>query len=647
MCGIAGKLHLQSPRPVERSEIADMLVPMRHRGPDGDGILTEGPVGLGHLRLSIIDLEAGAQPLSNEDASVWIVFNGEIYNYLELREQLLSKGHVFRTQSDTEVIVHLYEDFGPDCVNQLQGMFAFAIWDRRAQTLLLARDRVGIKPLYYYQVPGVIAFASELKALLTTTEAPSDLNHSAVDAFWCFNYLPGQLTMFRGILKLLPGHLLVARPSGHITVRQYWDLSYPQEPRDLSLAEAAEELSELLRRTIRSHMIADVPVGFLVSGGVDSSAVLSFAAKETQKAIHTFTIGFEGQGVVDERPYARLMAERVGSRHFEATLSAQEFWDCLPTLFWHLDEPVCEPPAVALYLISKLARQHVKVLLSGEGGDEAFGGYPNYPNQLAVQSLRHCLGPMRHWLGPLATQFFSALRQNRLALYTSQLNRPVSDYYWSRVGSPQRRYANQPASTTAQYTNDLRAVLDIESTNSFMSALFATVRDRPLLDQLLYVDTKTWLPDDLLIKADKMTMASSLELRVPLLDHKVLEYACSLRPSHKVSGRSTKRVLKAAFASILPSEILTRKKAGFPVPYGRWLAVELHEATRELLLDSSSFVSRYFTKSSIEDLVDSHKGQKTAERELFSLLSLELWHRSLLSHKPCLASSSAVAATAA
>ncbi len=622
MCGIAGKLHFEPCRPVEQPEIEGMLAVMRHRGPDGLGVHLDGPLGLGHLRLSIIDLTTGSQPMANEDETVWIVFNGEIYNFHELRADLLARGHRFRTHSDTEVILHLYEEHGRECVKYLRGMFAFAIWDGRARRLFLARDRVGIKPLYYFANASLLAFASELKALLTLPDAPRELNEAAVDAFWCFNYLPGELTMFKGICKLLPGHWLEASANGRWTTGQYWDLNFA-EPRPFpDLQAAADELSSLLRETIRLHMIADVPVGFLLSGGMDSSAVLSYAAAVTSKPISTFTVGFDGEGIVDERPYARLMAEKHGSRHFEASFSADDFWNYLPRLFWHLDEPVCEPPAVALHFISEVARQHVKVLLSGEGGDEAFGGYPNYPNQLTLDRLRRACGPLRHVVGNAVVALGRCLGCRRLAEYGRMLPLELPDYYWSRVGSPFLR-----DNTTSGYARGFKNHLNGYDPAGIVRGLYGQVAGRPLLDQMLYLDTKTWLPDDLLVKADKVTMASSLELRVPLLDHKVLEFAASLPTGFKVKGREIKRVLKAAFARVLPPEILNRKKAGFPVPYGRWLAGELWSPARDLLLCGSGFTSQVFERVALEGFLERHRQAGDFQREIFSLLALEFWHR--------------------
>lgn len=624
MCGIAGILNTDREHPVEGATLERMLSIMRHRGPDGDGVHLDGPVGLGHLRLSIIDLGAGAQPLSNEDGTVWITFNGEIYNYLELREKLLARGHRFRTHSDTEVIVHLYEDYGPDCVHQLRGMFAFSIWDARQRQLFVARDRVGIKPLYYFSTSSTFAFASEIKSLLTLPAAPRQLSDEAVDAFWCFNYLPGELTMFQGIRKLLPGHWLKIDASGAVTTRQYWDLKFAPRSDFRSLGHAADELSTLLRETIRLHMIADVPVGFLLSGGMDSSAVLSYAAAETEKEISTFTIGFDAPGIVDERPYARLMAKQCGAAHYEATFTAGEFWDYLPQLFWHLDEPVCEPPAVALHYISKLARQHVKVLLSGEGGDEAFGGYSNYPNQLLLDRVRSLAGPLKSLAGRGAVALGRLTANHRLQEYGRLLPLRLSDYYWSRVGSPFARDGEVPS---PRYCSGFAARLGGHSQHSFVAGLFDRVSEAGLLDQMLYLDTKTWLPDDLLVKADKVTMGNSLELRVPLLDHRVLEFAAALPSSFKVRGRDTKRILKAAFASVLPAEIIHRKKVGFPVPYGHWLAGELWESTRDCLTARDSFACRYFDAASVSELLDRHRTTGAFQRPLFSLLALELWNQ--------------------
>ena len=429
-----------------------MMAVMQHRGPDGQGVYLSESVGLGHLRLSIIDVASGAQPMSNEDESVRIVFNGEIYNFQELRRGLLTKGHIFRTHSDTEVIIHLYEEYGPDCVKHLRGMFAFAIWDTRRQRLLVARDRVGIKPLYYYQGTDSLVFASEIKALLALPEVPRVLDEGVVDIFWTYQFLPGSSTMLRGILKLLPGHVLVVDAGKPPVIQQYWDLRFAPRSDDITLEGAADDLTDLLRETIRQHMIADAPVGFLLSGGMDSSALLSLATQETSKEVSTFTIGFDGQGVVDERPFARLVAQRFGTRHFEATVSCDQFWDYLPKLLWHLEEPVCEAPAVALHYISEEARGHVKVLVSGEGGDEAFAGYSNYPNMLALERLQSLCGPLRGMAGKAIHAMGGAFGNRRIAHYGALMPLRLEEHYWSRVGTPfARRGIDGRVIYTSQY----------------------------------------------------------------------------------------------------------------------------------------------------------------------------------------------------
>jgi asparagine synthase (glutamine-hydrolysing) len=624
MCGIAGKICFDRAQSVNPITIEAMMAAMHHRGPDGQGMHIDGSVGLGHMRLSIIDLATGAQPLSNEDDTVWITFNGEIYNYQELRADLLSRGHQFKTRSDTEVIVHLFEEYGQDCVRRLRGMFAFAIWDSRNRHLFLARDRVGIKPLYYSHTAEGLVFASEIKSLLTVPEVSRELLPEAVDALWCFRYLPGEITMFRHIKKLLPGHSMDITADGRLNIRQFWDLNFSESDSYGSLQMAAGSLSELLRDTIRMHMISDVPVGFLLSGGVDSSAVLSFAAGETDREISTFTIGFDGDDVIDERPYARLMANQCHSRHYETTITAGDFWSALPHVLYSLEEPICDSATVGLHFVSKMARQHVKVLLSGEGGDEAFGGYPNYPNQLALQRIRVLCGPFRPLAGRCAVVLGSIVGNRRMQGYGRCLPLHLKDYYWSRAGSPFERESGLGG---VKYSAEFRDVLPSLQQNPLIGALFNRIAGEPLLNQMLYVDTKTWLPDYLLLKADKVTMGNSLELRVPLLDHKVLEFAASLPADFKVKGRETKRILKDAFSRVLPPAIINRKKVGFPVPHGRWLAGELWEPTRELLLDSGSIVRRYFDIRSVGLLLQRHRTSAEFQREVFSLLALELWHQ--------------------
>jgi asparagine synthase (glutamine-hydrolysing) len=629
MCGIVGKLNFDPEDRIEQAWIEAMLAPIAHRGPDGRGVYLDRNVGLGHCRLSIIDVAGGGQPMANEDETVWIVFNGEIYNFQSLRRDLLVRGHLFRSRTDTEVILHLYEEYGVECVKHLRGMFAFAIWDAKRRRLFVARDRVGIKPLYYCRTKDALYFASELKAIIADPAVSREVCAPAIRQFLSFFYVPGENTLFQSVKKLLPGHYLVAE-DGKVSISRYWDLQFTRERWGESFDEAAEELRELLGTTVRDHMIADVPVGVLLSGGVDSSAVLSFAVQRTDKKVKTFTVGFDGSNVVDERPYARLTAEQFGAEHYEISITPEDFWNFLPAYVWHMEEPVCEPPAVALYYVSKLAREHVKVLLSGEGGDEAFAGYPNYANMLRLQQLSSILGPFSKPAGAAACILGALFRESRFQRYGQALGRALPTHYFSRTSGP-RSFFNQqaPAFFTCEFSERTSAVSPAE----FIAQLTSPVKDESLLRQMLYVDSKTWLPDDLLVKADKITMANSLELRVPLLDHEVLEFAASLPCNFKVRGRETKRVLKAAFAGVLPAEVLHRRKAGFPVPYESWLRHEFKNEIEEILLSDRARSRGYFEKDGVSRLLQVNRRESGYSKEVFSLLVLELWHRQFVDRR--------------
>ncbi len=626
MCGICGKLELRGNERVPPSLVRAMAETIRHRGPDDEGYYVSGPVGLGFRRLSIIDLHTGHQPLSNEDKTVWIVFNGEIYNYQELRTYLLSKGHTFRTQTDTEVIVHLYEELGPACLEKLRGMFGFAIWDEKARTLLLARDRVGIKPLYYQLTEDSLIFASELKAILTDPSVVREIAPEMIDRFLTFLYVPGDETLLRGVRKLPPGHYLMVK-DGQATVGQYWDLQFAEPYRKLSTQEAEAELLSLLSDTVSLHMIADVPVGVLLSGGVDSTGVLSLAVNHTDKTISTFTVGFAGEGFADERPYARLAAERFATRHHEMTISARDFASFLPQYVWHMEEPVCEPPAIALYYVSQLARKHVTVLLSGEGGDEAFAGYNNYRNLVWLERLKRGGPAMNSALAGGMSLANSMLGSDRLAKYVPLMGETFPDYYYSRTANPYRTTGNGLGSV---YSADFRNEIDRGRSVQPVRILQNHMRGRDTLNTMLYIDTKTWLPDDLLIKADKMTMANSLELRVPLLDHQVLEFAASLPPSLKLNGTNTKYILKRALGRNIPSAIRNRKKTGFPVPYESWLRTELRDMAWDILTDAKTINRGYFCRDAVVRLLQANQTGRNYSKEIFSLLSLELWQRIFL-----------------
>jgi asparagine synthase (glutamine-hydrolysing) len=450
-----------------------------------------------------------------------------------------------------------------------------------------------------------------------------DINPLAIRKFLSFNYVPGEDTLFKGVLKLLPGHWLMVE-QGKVTTRQYWNLRFTTERWSMPYDKAVEELHALLAATVRDHMIADVPVGVLLSGGVDSSAVLSFAVNGTDKKVKTFTVGFDGDQVIDERPYARMAAERFQTEHYETTITAQDFWDFLPSYVWHMEEPVCEPPAVALFYVTKLARNHVKVLLSGEGGDEAFAGYPNYPNMLRAARLGSLLGPLARLAGSGTGIAGVLLRDPRLQRYGAALGCPLASHYFSRTSGP-TSFFNRHAERC--FTRDFLEQTTSASSLGYISDLSQPVRNEHLLNQMLYIDTKTWLPDDLLIKADKITMANSIELRVPLLDHQVLEFAASLPPEFKVRGKETKRILKSAFGRVLPPEVINRKKVGFPVPYASWLRGELKQQVEEVLLSKRAEARGYFQKAEVSRLLEANSHGGKFAKEVFCLLVMELWHR--------------------
>jgi asparagine synthase (glutamine-hydrolysing) len=556
--------------------------------------------------------------MSNEDGTVWIVYNGEVYNYAELTRSLEARGHRFRTTSDTEAIVHLYEEVGEACVARLQGMFSFAIWDERRRTLLLARDRVGIKPLYYTRTPAGLLFASEVKALLAHGGVEARIDEEALDAFLAYGYTPGDRTVFRDVHKLPAGHYLVARADGDVRVRQYWDLEFPAERRGGDFDERVGELTALLQRTVRDHMISDVPVGVLLSGGVDSTAILGLAAETTGHPISTFTIGFDAEHCPDERPYARLAAQHFGARHFEMTISPRDFLQAIPRYVWHMEEPVCEMPGIALYFVSRLAREHVTVLLSGEGGDEAFGGYQNYRNLVWLEKTKRTLGPLSAPTSSVLAGLGRLPGLGRIADYAPLMAIPLEQYYHGRTGFRRRPHRGL-------YSDTLRR--RVPGNGSRWPVAPATGPGATALDRMLYVDTKTWLPDDLLIKADKMTMANSVELRVPLLDHHVLEFAAALAPDDKVKGWSTKRILKTALRERVPAPILDRPKTGFPVPSARWIHHELREPIRDLLTERRTIERGHFRRDAVEALLDEPPGNTAHAARIFSLVVLELWHR--------------------
>jgi asparagine synthase (glutamine-hydrolysing) len=599
-----------------------MTQALAHRGPDDDGYFVEGRVGLGHRRLSIIDLSGGKQPIFNEDESAAIIFNGEIYNYRDLAAQLAAAGHTFKTRSDTETILHAYEEFGEDCVQHLRGMFAFAIWDRRARRLLLARDRLGVKPLYYYRDGRFLAFASEIKALLEIPSIPREVDPEALDLYLSLRYVPGPRTMFKNIFRLPPGHLLVVNERG-VRTKKYWDIDYaPAAPESPQLL--LEHFGDLLDESVRMRLIAEVPLGVFLSGGLDSSAILALMSKVGGR-VKTFSVGYEASGAKEEAAnefeYARLAADAFGAEHHEYRLSARQFEQSASDLVWRLDEPLADPSAIPLYFISKLAREHITVVLSGEGADEILGGYGIYRRMLALDQIyqRSPASSLAPWLARLTPS--EALRH-----YVRMSGQPLE----TRYRGVSRGFGTEGK---RRLVGEDRVKRSERQLQEIFGGYFDAVQKASPLNRMLYVDTKVWLPDDLLIKADKMTMANALELRVPFLDHKLVEFAAALPDDCKLNG-SGKAILRQAMRGVLPDAIIDRPKKGFPIPIGSWLRGPLRQFTRDHLLTRHSACSSYLDPDALARVVNEHdQGRGDRSQEIWTLLVFELWHRQFIENR--------------
>jgi|CXWL01.1.fsa_nt_gi asparagine synthase (glutamine-hydrolysing) len=616
MCGIAGIVNLDGQGTVSPERLKQMADSIAHRGPDDEGFFCEGPVGLAHRRLSIIDVRTGHQPLFNEDESVVVVFNGEIYNHETLRKVLETKGHIYRTHSDTESIVHAYEEFGSEFESHLTGMWGFAIWDRVHRRLTLSRDRLGIKPLYYTIVGNQLIFASEIKAILEVPGVSRQVDLEALEAYLGLRYVPGPKTMFRDIFKLQPGHtLLVER--GKISVRQYWDLTFHPEPKEESQLQA--ELHELLFEVCRSHLMSEVPYGVFLSGGLDSSAVVAVLRDILQDRIQTFTVGYEHAEGINEFDYAGRVSRAAQTEHHEFVLSAKDFSDWIPQLVWHLDEPVGDAACIPLYFLAREAKPHATVLQSGEGADEIFAGYSIYRKMQTITRLQGVLSqPVANFISRCSAPLAG---QGKLARYLRLFGKPLSEGYRGVSGhflegmtDSLVRQGWAPSHGGKSYAQQT------------FSTYYDQVRQDAPLNQMLFVDTKTWLPDDLLIKADKMTMAASVELRVPFLDHRLVEFASRLPVSAKIHGASTKHLLKQVMEPYLPRDIIYRSKKGFPVPVADWFRHGLYDVSREVMLRKESQLANFVNLNELERLLRQHKaGSADHSNELWGLLALEYW----------------------
>jgi len=590
---------------------------MTHRGPDAEGYFVRDHVALGHRRLKIIDLEGGKQPLFNEDETIVVVFNGEIFNFQKIKTELEAKGHRFRTHSDTEVIVHAYEEYGDACPTHFRGMFAFALYDLARDRLLLARDRLGIKPLYYHLDGERLLFASEVKPILGALQGKASVESGLIDFYVSLGYVPGERTLFKGIRRLPPGHVLVYE-RGRKTMSRYWDIA-EIPPLDISFEEAGERLELLLLESVRLRLISDVPLGAFLSGGLDSSTVVAYMSQMVNEPVKTFSVGYRDDPASSELGYARVVAKAFGTEHHEFILESGDFFDSMDLLLEHSEEPIVESAAVALYQLSKLAREHVTVILSGEGGDEILAGYPLYQIMPKVDRL-HALArllpaTLRRWVAERVIGSEKALK------------------YWDWIGLPlRRRYwgiSNDVTTSLKQrmYCAEFQAEVGAE-VGEYFETLFGALEQGSALRRMSYVDLKTWLPDDLLLKADKMTMACSLELRVPMLDHHLLEFATALPDHLRLNGTQGKYLLKKIMERRLPREIIYRKKRGFPVPIAVWFRGPLYARVREILLDPRTLSRGYFRPQYIRRVLERHRaGAEDLSRRIFALLALELWHR--------------------
>jgi asparagine synthase (glutamine-hydrolysing) len=620
MCGITG-VYQNGGEPVAHETLAAMMGVIGHRGPDDEGSYIEDGIGLGMRRLSIIDLEGGKQPIANEDGSVITVFNGEIYNYRELRSELSGRGHKFASASDTEVIVHLYEEFGDECVQRLRGMFAFALWDSRRRRLLIARDRLGIKPLYYAESRGRLVFASEVKAILQHPSIEARLDIQGLSGYLSLKYVPSPSTMFEGIRSLPPGHRLICDTRG-TTVKRYWDLSFAQNHTEKhSEAEYAEQLEALLKETVRIHLVSDVPFGAFLSGGLDSSTIVALMSQFLGDPVKTFSVGFEGDGApYSELPYARMVANRYRTDHHEVIIEPRHLINLAEKVIWHLDQPIADDACIANFMVAELAARHVKMVLTGEGGDELFAGYARYSGERLSPLFRYAT-PAAKSLAIAASMRIPGLRRPKLALYAlCQADEAKRLANWFPLFNCDMK---------ASLLNDeVKEALNGASADDIFAEHLGRTDARDPLSRMLYVDTKLWLADDLLARGDKTSMAASLEARVPLLDHKLVEFAASLPPHLKIRGLTRKYLLKQVSRSWLPAEIVDRKKKGFPMPFSVWFRKDARSFVHDILSPDTVRRRGLFNPAYVESLLHQHDtGFADHGTLLWSLLSVELWHR--------------------
>jgi asparagine synthase (glutamine-hydrolysing) len=622
MCGIVGQARADF-APVDAAVLERMCSALEHRGPDSRGLHRDEGVGLGIQRLRVIDLATGDQPIYNEDRSVAVVLNGEIYNYRELRRHLEQRGHRLSTQGDTEVIAHLYEDEGAACVRRLHGMFAFALWDARRRRLVLARDRVGKKPLFYSEGAGVLSFASELAALMQDPEISREVDHQALDCYLTYLCVPAPMSAFRAVRKLPPATMLVYQ-DGRLTTERYWRLDYGRKRPVRSAAEVQEELRDHIRAAVRRRMIADVPLGAFLSGGIDSSAVVTAMAEASSRPVKTFSIGFEQEGY-NELPAARLIAERYGTDHHEFVVRPDAI-SIVPSLVRRYGEPFADSSAIPSYYLAQMTRRHVTVALNGDGGDESFAGYNRYLSNLLARRLEGL---------PLSLRRALASVVGRLPAdqdMASTLNR-VHRLVGTMALDPPSRYAEYHSAFLKHereqlYTAEYRRHIGHSVADDVIRRPWLDATGRSALDVMLEVDVNTYLPNDLLVKMDIATMAHSLEARSPFLDHELMEFAASLPAGLKVRGAAKKALLRDALRGWVPDSILDAPKRGFSVPMAHWLRGELKSYAMEALLDPVARGRGYFREPYVRRLLDDHVAARADNSfRIWTLLIFELWHR--------------------
>jgi asparagine synthase (glutamine-hydrolysing) len=633
MCGICGiAVPDTSSRSIDESAFTRLRDTLTHRGPDGFGTYRDAKVALGHRRLSIVDVVHGQQPMSSADDSLVLIYNGEVFNHPSLMAQLKADGVEYRTHCDTETVLHVFERRGEAAPEELRGMFAYAVWDKRTRTLTLARDRFGVKPMYYALLEdGTLVFGSEMKAILASGMVRASLREDALPDYLANHATSGEGTLLAGIKRLLPGHTLVWK-NGEIRTRRYWDLRFEAEAEETRPdAELIEEYRDRLREAGRLRLMADVPLGAFLSGGIDSATITALMSQLVDEPIKTFSVGF-AEREANELAYARVVAKAFGTDHHEVVVTPEQFFGALPTLVWHEDEPIAHPSSVALNFVSRLASERVKVVLTGEGSDETLAGYGRYKKTI----LNMRLGGAYQSATPAPIR--SLVRSGLEALPASRTRQRALRTFLARPATLEALYLDNFAVFSREQqagllARDLRARLAVEDPYATAMQLMAGSDAKSLLDRLLYVDTKTYL-HELLMKQDQMSMAASIESRVPFLDHPLVEFTARLPERLKLRGGTTKYILREAMRDVLPAEILSRGKMGFPVPIGAWLRGPYKGIVDELVLSPRALERRLFDASAIRTLVARHaRGEDHAER-LWSLVNLEIWHRVVVEGEP-------------